>query len=41
MKVTIFSHMGRFSIAQVLVPRASDVPEFVALRLRRAFPRRA
>jgi O-antigen/teichoic acid export membrane protein len=40
-KVTIFSHMGRFSIAQVLVPRASDVPEFVALRLRRAFPRRA
>ena len=40
-KVAIFSRMGRFSIADVLVPRASDVPEFVALRLRRVFPRRA
>jgi len=40
-KVAIFTRMGRFSIAEVLVPRASDVPEFVALRLRRAFPRRA
>ncbi len=40
-KVAIFTRMGRFSIAQVLIPRPSDVPEFVALRLRRAFPRRA
>jgi O-antigen/teichoic acid export membrane protein len=40
-KVAIFSRLGRFSIAEVLVPRASDIPEFVALRLRRAFPRRA
>ncbi len=40
-KVAIFTRMGRFSIADVLLPRASDVPEFVALGLRRAFPRRA
>jgi O-antigen/teichoic acid export membrane protein len=40
-KVAIFSRMGRFSIAEVLIPRASDVPEYVTLRLRRVFPRRA
>ncbi len=40
-KVAIFSNMGRISIAEVLVPRASDIPEFVALPLRRVFLRRA
>jgi O-antigen/teichoic acid export membrane protein len=40
-KVAIFSNMGRISIVEVLVPRASDIPEFVALPLRRVFLRRA
>jgi O-antigen/teichoic acid export membrane protein len=40
-KVRIFARMGNFSLRDVLVPRASDVPPFIALRLGRLFPRRA
>ena len=37
-KVTIFARIGNVSLAHVLVPRPGDVPEFIALRVRRVFP---
>ncbi len=40
-KVRIFARMTDYSLRDVLVPRASDVPAFIALRLGRLFPRRA
>jgi O-antigen/teichoic acid export membrane protein len=37
-KVGLFSRIGKVSLATILIPRRSDVPAFVAIRLRRLFP---
>ncbi len=37
-KVVLFARMGDLPLAHVLVARPSDVPEFIALRVRRVFP---
>jgi O-antigen/teichoic acid export membrane protein len=37
-KVSVFSRLGSVPLASVLLPRPSDVPSFITLRLRRLFP---